>query len=36
MLAFERPVKLYVSDKATIGPVPGATPVRFSGERPTE
>jgi len=35
-LNFERPVKLYVSDKATIGPVEGATPVKFSGERPTD
>ena len=35
-LNFERPVKLYVSDKATIGPVEGATPVKFSGERPPD
>jgi cytoskeletal protein CcmA (bactofilin family) len=35
-LNFERPVKLYVSDKATIGPVEGATPVKFSGELPTD
>ena len=33
-LNFERPVKLYVSDRATIGPVQGATAVRFSGDRP--
>jgi cytoskeletal protein CcmA (bactofilin family) len=33
-LRFERPVELYVSDRATIGPVEGATPVRFSGDRP--
>jgi len=33
-LRFEREVKLYVSDKATIGPVTGATPVRFSGDSP--
>ncbi len=33
-LRFDRDVTLYVSDKATIGPVTGATPVRFSGERP--
>jgi hypothetical protein len=32
-LNFERPVKLYVSDKATIGSVQGATVVRYSGER---
>jgi cytoskeletal protein CcmA (bactofilin family) len=31
-LRFERPVKLYVSDKATIGSVTGATPVPFSGD----
>jgi hypothetical protein len=30
-LRFEREVKLYVSDKATIGPVSGATPMSFSG-----
>lgn len=33
-LDFERPVKLYVSDRATIGPVQGATPVKFPGDRP--
>ena len=33
-LRFERDVNLYVSDKATIGEVTGATPVRFSGEKP--
>jgi DUF4097 and DUF4098 domain-containing protein YvlB len=33
-LRFERKVKLYVSDKATIGPVIGATPVPFTGETP--
>jgi hypothetical protein len=33
-LHFERKVELYVSDKATIGPVVGATAVRFSGEAP--
>lgn len=33
-LRFEREVKLYVSDKATIGPVSGATAVRFSGDSP--
>ncbi len=35
-LEFERPVKLYVSDKATIGPVQGTTAVRFSGDAPLE
>lgn len=33
-LRFERTVKLYVSDKATIGTVIGATAVPFSGETP--
>ena len=33
-LRFERPVALYVSDRATIGPVEGATAVRFSGSQP--
>jgi cytoskeletal protein CcmA (bactofilin family) len=33
-LRFERNVKLYVSDKATIGTVSGATPIPFSGETP--
>ncbi|HTV79371.1 MAG TPA: hypothetical protein VMF03_14020 [Steroidobacteraceae bacterium] len=35
-LRFERAVRLYVSDTATIGPVQGATAVRFSGEHPPE
>jgi DUF4097 and DUF4098 domain-containing protein YvlB len=34
-LRFEREVRLYVSDRATIGPVTGATPIRFSGENPS-
>ena len=33
-LSFERKVNLYVSDRATIGRVEGATAVRFSGDRP--
>jgi hypothetical protein len=33
-LRFERPVKLYVSDKATIGTVTGATPIPFTGDSP--
>jgi hypothetical protein len=33
-LVFEREVELYVSDTAKIGPVTGATPVKFKGERP--
>jgi hypothetical protein len=35
-LNFERKVLLYVSDKATVGPVQGATVVRYSGDRPPE
>ncbi len=30
-MKFERPVKLYVSDTATIGAVEGATAEKFSG-----
>ena len=33
-LRFERTVKLYVSDKATIGQVTGATPIPFTGDTP--
>jgi DUF4097 and DUF4098 domain-containing protein YvlB len=33
-LRFERPVTLYVSDRATIGTVTGATAVQFSGDKP--
>ncbi|MGH8148383.1 MAG: hypothetical protein ACRETB_00170 [Steroidobacteraceae bacterium] len=33
-LRFERKVDLYVSDKAKIGPVTGATPQRYPGEGP--
>lgn len=33
-LVFEREVELYVSESAKIGPVTGATPVMFKGERP--
>ncbi len=33
-LKFERAVKVYVSDRATIGPVEGATAVKFSGDNP--
>jgi DUF4097 and DUF4098 domain-containing protein YvlB len=35
-LSFERPVQLYVSDRASIGPVEGATPSHFSGEQPPD
>jgi hypothetical protein len=33
-LKFERKVRLYVSDRATIGTVTGATPVPFTGDNP--
>jgi cytoskeletal protein CcmA (bactofilin family) len=33
-LRFERKVRLFVSDKATIGSVTGATPVPFTGDSP--
>jgi DUF4097 and DUF4098 domain-containing protein YvlB len=33
-LRFERKVKLYVSEKATIGTVTGAAPISFSGDNP--
>jgi acetyltransferase-like isoleucine patch superfamily enzyme len=33
-LRFERTVQLYVSDKATIGTVTGATPISFTGDTP--
>ena len=33
-LRFERPVQLFVSDKATIGAVTGASPIAFSGDTP--
>jgi hypothetical protein len=33
-LHFERPVRLYVSDQATIGPVEGATANHYSGAEP--
>jgi cytoskeletal protein CcmA (bactofilin family) len=33
-LRFEREVKLYVSDRATIGPVEGASVMKFSGDHP--
>jgi len=36
-LVFDRPVKLYVSETATVpGPIEGATPQKFSGDHPTE
>jgi DUF4097 and DUF4098 domain-containing protein YvlB len=33
-MRFEREVLLYVSDRATVGPVEGATAVAFSGDKP--
>jgi DUF4097 and DUF4098 domain-containing protein YvlB len=33
-LRFEREVRLFVSDRATVGHIEGATPVRFSGDQP--
>jgi ethanolamine utilization microcompartment shell protein EutS len=33
-LRFGREVKLYVSDRAEVGKIEGATPVRFSGDTP--
>ena len=35
-LRFEREVKLYVSDRANIGTVTGATPITFSGAAPPD
>jgi cytoskeletal protein CcmA (bactofilin family) len=35
-LRFEREVKLYVSDRATIGAVEGAEVIKFSGDHPPE
>jgi len=34
-LTFKREVELFVSDSATIGKVEGATPVKYSGEHPS-
>jgi cytoskeletal protein CcmA (bactofilin family) len=33
-LRFEQTVELYVSDRARIGKVTGATPIKFTGDRP--
>lgn len=33
-MIFEHEVRLYVSDRATIGEVQGATPMKFSGDQP--
>jgi DUF4097 and DUF4098 domain-containing protein YvlB len=34
-LRFEQEVTLYVSDRATVGPIEGATAIRFAGDEPT-
>ena len=33
-LRFEHPVELYVSDRASVGPITGATPIRYRGDTP--
>lgn len=35
-LVFEQEVRLYVSDHATVGPIKGATAIKFSGLRPPD
>lgn len=35
-LVFEQEVRLYISDRATVGPIKGATAIRYSGERPPD
>jgi cytoskeletal protein CcmA (bactofilin family) len=35
-LQFDQEVRLYVSDQATVGPIEGATPIKFSGRRPPD
>lgn len=35
-LKFERAVKLYVSDRAHVGKIVGATPIKFTGEQPPD
>ncbi len=34
-LTFERPVKLFIHDSATVGEILGAEAVRFSGQAPS-
>lgn len=34
-MKFDRPVKLYVSDKASVGAIDGASPTAFSGDTPS-
>jgi hypothetical protein len=35
-LVFDQEVKLYVSDRARVGPIKGATAIRYSGEQPPD
>jgi len=35
-MEFERPVKLYLHDSASVGEIVGADPVRFTGDRPDQ
>jgi len=35
-MVFKRSVQLYVSDSATVGKIDGATPVKFSGDKPPQ
>jgi DUF4097 and DUF4098 domain-containing protein YvlB len=35
-LVFDQEVKLYVSDRATVGPIKGATAIKFSGAKPED
>ncbi len=35
-LQFDQEVRLYVSDQATVGPIEGAMPIKFSGPRPPD
>jgi DUF4097 and DUF4098 domain-containing protein YvlB len=35
-LKFDRPVRLYVSERATVGAIEGATALRFTGDTPAE
>jgi hypothetical protein len=35
-LRFKRPIRLFISDSATVGPISGATAVTFAGESPPE
>ena len=35
-MSFERPVKLFIHDTASVGQIHGADPIRYSGEPPAE